>query len=745
IAKSRNQFADRQIYSPTEFPNQHENANDTRTTEKSNKFDNFDESKNLDSNSKKSRGFTYKPRKKDKPKFEQIPNDQNNNEEQNSFQRNESIDKFDEKFQNFGENFVSRRFENFDNHFDPQQMPMQQRNQNFFDPQKMAQSSFMFPPPNFPSNFPNNVHPPFGPPSMPFGGFFVNPNLPPNHSQNFPSSENSANRDIKILKVRKMSIFKKLSDFIMQNHIKNFQKSAHSTIKMVFESPPDDLMTQTVLKLSGDEANKLRNVYLKPEAQKPEFEELFEFLGDVFGNEVKRAAVVVDHSNDDKNTNKTKKTDNGKKDDILADLDKISDFLSNIGDLDTADIPGLGKISSDSTNGQNENSSNVSEKSVNDLSNTNRKNQNFLKNGISKNLPTVHKNDFENKNSEKEKNAQIIENKVLSTYSENASEILKTLNLQEKLIIATKWIRQCSTFTSFVIDKIKQIALNLIEELKKHSKNKEKSFVFSEKAFFAELTSKLINHLSKENSRLLIKTIKSYPGHLLLNLNLPNLANIDEKSQKELKKSKKPQFRQLLGICSNCKIDEMVYLCSWCEVQYCGSCVGNAKKPPCKNCQKDLTPFEKVLLYQTIPFERALRKIVNSFEKEKSVEETSFSLPLFDPFSFKRIEVPGKGRNCEHRNVFDVKSFLLRCNKKTFENCPVCKKPIGESDLEVDGFIERILATEPEDIRDVTVMKDGSWINSQGKLKGKSAQSPNSKNEENSKSKRKKKCIDLTF
>mmetsp|Transcript_9703 Transcript_9703/g.16366 ORF Transcript_9703/g.16366 Transcript_9703/m.16366 type:complete len:410 (+) Transcript_9703:98-1327(+) len=83
---------------------------------------------------------------------------------------------------------------------------------------------------------------------------------------------------------------------------------------------------------------------------------------------------------------------------------------------------------------------------------------------------------------------------------------------------------------------------------------------------------------------------------------------------------------------------------------------------------------------------------------------------LLDPTTRKRIEVPVKGRVCDHLQCFDKETYI-NSNKKTAGwMCPVCRTPVKELDLKENSLYKKILSATDDSVSKVEVtLSDKSW------------------------------------
>jgi len=91
---------------------------------------------------------------------------------------------------------------------------------------------------------------------------------------------------------------------------------------------------------------------------------------------------------------------------------------------------------------------------------------------------------------------------------------------------------------------------------------------------------------------------------------------------------------------------------------------------------------------------------------------TSFRISLVCPLSKVRMKIPVKSVYCQHVQCFDVKTFILIHEKKKWLKCPVCDGNCMFDNLKIDNYFLQIIVTltHLDDIKEVEVLGDGSWI-----------------------------------
>jgi hypothetical protein len=84
-------------------------------------------------------------------------------------------------------------------------------------------------------------------------------------------------------------------------------------------------------------------------------------------------------------------------------------------------------------------------------------------------------------------------------------------------------------------------------------------------------------------------------------------------------------------------------------------------------------------------------------------------VPLKDPVSMDRIEIPAKGMSCVHRAVFDLATYLHFGASSHTWNCPCCDKPLPFHNLIIDPVMEKILHEVSQSAEKIILHKDGSY------------------------------------
>jgi len=99
---------------------------------------------------------------------------------------------------------------------------------------------------------------------------------------------------------------------------------------------------------------------------------------------------------------------------------------------------------------------------------------------------------------------------------------------------------------------------------------------------------------------------------------------------------------------------------------------------------------DSVLKNQRLSLEAAQAFVQASFDADELVHRQK--LPLVDPLTLSRIDVPVRSRKCEHVRCMDLATILMQADhaasKQTVLKCPICNDAIAISDLVVDAFLQ---------------------------------------------------------
>lgn len=136
-----------------------------------------------------------------------------------------------------------------------------------------------------------------------------------------------------------------------------------------------------------------------------------------------------------------------------------------------------------------------------------------------------------------------------------------------------------------------------------------------------------------------------------------------------------------------------------------------------QRCMKSFVPSDQVL--------RGLKQsLSNDGDDDDVIMQSNLTLRLFEPFSnAKMFDIPIRGRDCLHKEAFDLDVFLDtrprpyapddRVSKVDVWKCPFCNADCRPQSLVVDGFlvdVRRNLAAKGLlKTRSIVVERDGTW------------------------------------
>ena len=103
---------------------------------------------------------------------------------------------------------------------------------------------------------------------------------------------------------------------------------------------------------------------------------------------------------------------------------------------------------------------------------------------------------------------------------------------------------------------------------------------------------------------------------------------------------------------------------------------------------------------------KEIKKILSNNENENNILSIKEKISLLDIYTeTDRINIPARGINCCHLNVFDLKTFLIINRKTNKFQCPYCKR--YSNDLYIDGIINDFLKNpENEKITEIFIDKE---------------------------------------
>ena len=83
------------------------------------------------------------------------------------------------------------------------------------------------------------------------------------------------------------------------------------------------------------------------------------------------------------------------------------------------------------------------------------------------------------------------------------------------------------------------------------------------------------------------------------------------------------------------------------------------------------------------------RPVLDQADQESSV--TAETVPLRCPYTNQMVQIPTRSIECRHLRCFDLHNFLFVNRDKPVWQCPLCARPVGLDELEIDQFILEII------------------------------------------------------
>ncbi|KAK4504190.1 hypothetical protein PRZ48_005106 [Zasmidium cellare] len=109
-------------------------------------------------------------------------------------------------------------------------------------------------------------------------------------------------------------------------------------------------------------------------------------------------------------------------------------------------------------------------------------------------------------------------------------------------------------------------------------------------------------------------------------------------------------------------------------------------------------------------------------DDDLAVTSSALTIKLFDPYSGCKIfDIPARGKDCLHRDCFDLETFLEMCKRQhpgwptvvDCWRCPLCRGDVRPQTLVVDEFLVQIREELEKqgllNTREIVVNADGSW------------------------------------
>ncbi|SCW02841.1 LAFE_0F15456g1_1 [Lachancea fermentati] len=104
-----------------------------------------------------------------------------------------------------------------------------------------------------------------------------------------------------------------------------------------------------------------------------------------------------------------------------------------------------------------------------------------------------------------------------------------------------------------------------------------------------------------------------------------------------------------------------------------------------------------------------LKETLNEDEDDDLVT-TSTVMTLKCPISYCRMKYPAKSVHCRHLQCFDALWFIQAQQQIPTWQCPVCQKKIKIQDLAICEFVDNIIRNCDDEVEQVEISSDGSWV-----------------------------------
>jgi hypothetical protein len=119
----------------------------------------------------------------------------------------------------------------------------------------------------------------------------------------------------------------------------------------------------------------------------------------------------------------------------------------------------------------------------------------------------------------------------------------------------------------------------------------------------------------------------------------------------------------------------------------------SASEAICLDDEEPLPTAAQISAQQRLSLIEAKVFIAASFEADELVER--MKLPLVDPLTLARIDIPVRSSKCDHVRCMDLQTILSQAERASLRQtqlaCPICHGPISLTDLVVDEFLQQRL------------------------------------------------------
>eukprot|EP01128_Nolandella_sp_AFSM9_P007476 TRINITY_DN4107_c0_g1_i1.p1 TRINITY_DN4107_c0_g1~~TRINITY_DN4107_c0_g1_i1.p1 ORF type:complete len:536 (+),score=29.71 TRINITY_DN4107_c0_g1_i1:190-1797(+) len=107
------------------------------------------------------------------------------------------------------------------------------------------------------------------------------------------------------------------------------------------------------------------------------------------------------------------------------------------------------------------------------------------------------------------------------------------------------------------------------------------------------------------------------------------------------------------------------------------------------------------------PQSHFLANVVSKFSSDADIQALESRVSLLDPLSLMRIAVPVRSTECNHLEVFDLRTYIQMNQRVPKWLCPICSRRCFYSTLEQDTYFVSILESVTDD--EINFFPDGTY------------------------------------
>mgnify|MGYP003365605771 CR=1 FL=1 len=140
--------------------------------------------------------------------------------------------------------------------------------------------------------------------------------------------------------------------------------------------------------------------------------------------------------------------------------------------------------------------------------------------------------------------------------------------------------------------------------------------------------------------------------------------------------------------------------------KYIASCFVVQIKSPEELLQEIIHKRPKIKTDVTLAF---IKETLDA-ESDDDFVTTSMVLSLQCPISYTKMRYPARSIDCKHLQCFDALWYLHSQQQVPTWSCPICSKKAPYENLRISEYVETIVQKTNDDIEQVQINRDGSWI-----------------------------------